>query len=126
LSGETFFATSARVVYRLRPAPKDDAPPLEEGCATPFVYLYDVSSKNAKDFTFPSTRKALSTFAGAGEIGLVESTDGGRRLRSTVTRKAQGEAVIAHLKETMKDEEPQLYCYEPKAARKIELRAGEK
>ena len=95
----------------------------EEGCKTPFVYLYDVADDNAPDFTFPSTQKALSSFAGLAEIGLVEFYEGGRRLGLTVTSKEQGEAVIAHVRANMKDEHPKLLCYEPAKPRKIEIKA---
>lgn len=36
------------------------------------------------------------------------------------SRKAQGEALIAHLTATMKNESPALLCYEPKSPRRIE------
>lgn len=109
-------------VHRLRPTPAAVTP---EPCKTPFVYLYEVSSKNEKNFTYPSTRKALSSFPEVGAIGLVEFEDSYRkRLGITVTSKAQGEAVIAHLRETMKEESPRLICYEPlKDARKIDMDA---
>jgi hypothetical protein len=121
---ETIWASNSSV-YRLRPTP--GAAPAREGeaCSTHFVYLYDVSSKNEKNFTYPSTRKALSSFAEVGSIGLVEFEDDYKgRLGITVTSKAQGEAVIAHLKETMKEENPKLLCFEPpKNARKIDMNA---
>jgi hypothetical protein len=95
----------------------------EDGCPTPFVHLYDVSADNPKDFTFPATRKALSTFAGVTEVGLVDfHAEGARRLGITVPSKAQGEALVAHIKAHMKDEDPRLICYEPKDPRKIEVR----
>jgi hypothetical protein len=89
------------------------------------VYLYEISSKNDKKFTYPTTRKALSSFPEVGAISLVEFEDGYRgRLGITVTSKAQGEALIAHLKETMKEETPRLLCFEPpKDARKIDMNA---
>jgi hypothetical protein len=122
--GETMWAGDSRGLYRLRPGPATEAP---ETCSTPFVYLYDVSPKNAEDFTFPATQKALSTFAGVSDLGLVEfKDDDTRRLGIQVPSKAQGEAVIAHIKSTMKDEDPQLYCYEPKAPRKIEIKPAGK
>jgi hypothetical protein len=109
-------------VHRLRPTPGEVAP---RTCSTPFVYLYEVSSKNDKKFTYPSTRKALSTFAEVAEIGLVEFEDDYRtRLGITVVSKAQGEALIAHLRETMKEEAPRLVCFEPpKGARTIDMNA---
>jgi hypothetical protein len=115
-----FWVSAAGSVYKLKEGPKVA---YHEGCATPFVFLYDVSSDNAKDFTFPSTRKALSTFPGVAEISLMEFYEGGRRLGVKVPSKEQGEAVIAHLKASMKDERPALLCYDPKLPRKIEMKA---
>lgn len=108
-------------VSRLREASGAD---VESDCKTPFVYLYDVSWKNDAKYTFPTTRKALSTFPAVGEIGLVEYVDDGRRLGVTVKSKEQGEAVIAHVKATMKDEQPELICYAPVKPRIIDMKGG--
>lgn len=109
-------------VFRLREGPDTE---IKDDCKTPFVFLYDVSSDNAPNFTFPTTRKALSTFAGVDELGLVEFNEtGARRLGITVTSRAQGEAVIAHVKANMKDEKPSLICYAPKEPRKIDIKKG--
>lgn len=109
------------VVYRLR---KGAGAAWKEGCATPFVYLYDVSSQNDAKFTFPATRKALSTFPEVASLSLVEVVEAeGRRLGVVVTSKAQGEAVIAHVKATMPDERPRLLCYPPKNPRVIDMTA---
>lgn len=82
-----------------------------EDCATPFVFLYDVAAKNETNYTFPTTRKALSSFAEATDLGLVETNaDGQRKLGVTVKSKAQGEALIEHLRMAMKDEKPELLC----------------
>ncbi|UQA57279.1 hypothetical protein [Polyangium aurulentum] len=116
-----FWMSSAWSVYKLKEGPKVM---YHEGCATPFVFLYDVSSDNAKDFTFPSTRKALATFPGAADLSLVEFYEVGRRLGIEVQSKEQGEAVIAHVKANMKGENPVLLCYAPKEERrKIDLKA---
>ncbi|WP_437912510.1 hypothetical protein WME73_36145 [Sorangium sp. So ce302] len=96
----------------------------ETYCKTPFVYLYDVALQNDAKFTFPTTRKALSTFPAVAQIGLVEYYEGGQRLGVTVKSKEQGEAVIAHVKANMKDEHPELICYAPKNPRVIEMKAG--
>jgi hypothetical protein len=107
-------------VYRLRPGPSGEGPAPEEGCATPFVYLYQVSGDNGPKFTYPATRKALSTFPDVAALGLVEYEDHHRtRLGLTVASMAQGQAVIAHLKEAMKDEDPRLYCFDVKTASKV-------
>lgn len=120
---DTIWAANG-TVNRLRPTPGATAPAAPEGCSTPFVYLYEVSSKNDKKFTYPSTRKALSTFPEVAALGLVEFEDDyERRLGITVTSKAQGEAVIAHLKETMKEESPRLLCFAPKDPRTIDMNA---
>jgi hypothetical protein len=112
------WASAMGVVSRLRQVPSTE---LGEGCATPFVSLYDVAVDNAKDFTFPTTRKALSTFPDAADLGLVEFYDEGRRLGVTVKSKAQAEALVAHVKATMKDEHPRALCYAPKEPRKIDI-----
>ena len=36
-----------------------------------------------------------------------------------------GEAVIAQVKANMKDEDPELLCYEPRAPRRIEMKPGD-
>jgi hypothetical protein len=114
-----FWAGAGESIYRLaegRPLA------LEEGCKTPFVYLYDVSFKNPADFKFPSTTKALSTFADAADIELVEVfVEGGRRLGIVVEDKAQGDAVIAHVKREMKGERPELLCHKPTKPRRIAI-----
>ncbi|MDC0744637.1 hypothetical protein [Polyangium mundeleinium] len=108
-------------VSRLRET--TDAAVEEEGCKTPFVYLYEVSWRNDAKYTFPTTTKALSTFPEVGDLGLVEYYDDGRRLGITVKSKEQGEAVIAHVKANMKDEHPELICYAPRVPRVIEIKA---
>ncbi|EYF06087.1 Hypothetical protein CAP_2277 [Chondromyces apiculatus DSM 436] len=115
---EGTFWVSAGGLHRLR---EGKGVAFEEGCATPFVFLYDVSSKNPADFTFPTTRKALATFPSVSELRLVEFQENGRRLGVTVPSKEQGEALIAHVEATMKDEAPRLLCYEPQKPRVIEL-----
>jgi hypothetical protein len=92
-----------------------------DGCKTPFVELYDVSPKAEPTYKFPTTTKALSTFADIEKVGLVEYYEGRRRLGITVPSKELGDAVIAHVKANMKDEDPKLLCYEPKKPRSIEV-----
>lgn len=108
-------------ISRLRESSGGDA---ETDCKTPFVYLYEVAWQNDAKFTFPTTRKALSTFPAVGEIGLVEYYEDGRRLGVTVKSREQGEAIIAHVKANMKDEHPELICYVPKNPRVIEMKGG--
>lgn len=91
------------------------------GCKTPFVYLYEVSWKNEPKYTFPTTRKALSTFPEVADITLVEYWEGRRILGVQVKSEQQGEAVIAHVKANMKDEHPELICYAPKKPRVIDM-----
>lgn len=92
-----------------------------EGCATPFVYLYDVSWKSEPTYTFPTTRKALSTFPDVAKLKLVEFNEGARRLGLIVPSKEVGEAAIAHVKANMKDEDPKMLCYQPSSTREIAL-----
>ncbi|NUO53153.1 MAG: hypothetical protein HOV80_30255 [Polyangiaceae bacterium] len=113
-----FYAADRGSLFKLEPTE-----PLEmkDGCTTPFVFLYDVSPKSEPNYSFPTTRKALSTFDKLDRIGLVEFDENGRRLGITVPDKALGEAVIAHVVANMKDEKPRLICYQPKAPRTIKL-----
>ncbi|HRI71137.1 MAG TPA: hypothetical protein PK156_43190 [Polyangium sp.] len=96
---------------------------MHDGCTSPFVHLYDVSSENKPDFTFPTTRKALASFPEVADIGLVEFYQDRRRLGITVKSKAQGEAIIAHIKNTMPKENPRLICYQPEKPRVIDIQA---
>jgi hypothetical protein len=117
----TLWTGTYEAVFRLRPGA---GTAWKEGCTTPFVYLYDVSYQNDTKFTFPGTRKALSTFPDVASLSLVEVNEGDqRRLGIVVTSKAQGEAVIAHVKANMKDENPKLLCYAPKSPRVIDMKA---
>ncbi|MDC0744541.1 hypothetical protein [Polyangium mundeleinium] len=123
LEKDTLWASAGMTVLKLR---ETKSIAFEDGCPTPFVYLYDVAPQNAPDFTFPTTQKALSTFEGAADLGLVEFFEGTRRLGITVKSKAQGEAVVAHLKATMTDEDPRLLCYAPKKNRVIPMKPKRK
>ena len=118
LDKDTLWGSTWRNVFKFR---ETKSLALTDDCATPFVYLYDVSPDNAPDFTFPSTRKALASFEGASDLGLVEFREGTRRLGLTVKSKQQAEAVLAHIKATMKNEEPKLLCYAPTSPRSIPL-----
>jgi len=113
------WASRLDAVYRLRDAPAADD---REGCPTPFVYLYEVSGNNGDRYTYPETRRALSSFPDASEIELVEFREGVPRLGVVVPTRAQGQAVIAHLAAHMKDERPTLKCYAPTAPRKVEIK----
>jgi hypothetical protein len=89
-------------------------PLFAEGCATPFVFLYDVSEKSPPGFDFPSTRKALSTFAKASDISLVEFMyESKRRLGVRVPSADVGHELVKHVAATMKDEDPALVCVDP-------------
>ena len=114
----TLWVTSGGI-HRLRPSP-GAAAPAPPPCDL-LVHLYEVDDKNDKAFTFPSTRKALSTFSEA--ISLVEFSDAFRRhLAVPVSSKEQGAAVIAHLKAAMPDETPAVRCFAlPKDARRIAI-----
>ncbi|NUO49724.1 MAG: hypothetical protein HOV80_12790 [Polyangiaceae bacterium] len=92
-----------------------------DDCKTPFVRLYDVSDKSELGYTFPTTTKALSTFADVEKISLVEYNESNRRLGITVPSKEIGEAVIAHVKANMKGEDPDLVCYVPKRPSVIKI-----
>lgn len=113
-----FWGTKHGKLYKLSPG-KSLAH--DEGCETPFVFLYDISPKALPKYTFPTTRKALKSFDGVGDISLVEFNEHGRRLGLKVPSAAVGERVIAHVRATMKDEQPKLLCYTPENPRVIEI-----
>lgn len=117
--GGTFYAALGGTLHRLEPA---DPITYAEGCKKPFVYLYDVSPKSELNYSFPTTRKALATFDKVADIQLVEFQEGVRRLGIQVPDAKTGEAVIAHVRASMKDESPVLLCYEPKTPRIIDMK----
>jgi hypothetical protein len=107
-----FWAGGAdKVVYRLRDAGTER---FDDACPSWFVYLYEASSQNAGTWTYPTTRKVLSTFPDASSLGLVEFGGYPKHVGVTVTSKSQGEALITHVRSTMKDEDPRLFCFSPK------------
>jgi hypothetical protein len=109
-------------IAKLREAREDEQ---EKPCPTPFVFLYHVSSGNANNFTFPSTRKALSTFPEVEKIKLMDYLEyGSRKLGVQVENEAQAEAVVKHIKENMKDEMPETICYSPTKPRIIDIKTG--
>jgi hypothetical protein len=106
-------------VFRLRPGTSTE---LTASCKTPFVYLSKVRDQTDRTFTFPEIRKALSSFSDVGQIHLIEYKQFGQwQLGLTVSTKAQGEAAIAHMKTTLKEEKPTLLCYAPKNPRDIPI-----
>jgi hypothetical protein len=116
----TLWVEGSNGVARLREQSAADS---EQACTTPFVYLYTVSWKNETKYSFPTTRKALSTFPEVADLRLVEYFEDVRTLGVQVKSWAQGEALIAHVTATMKDEHPELICYVPKKPRVIEMNA---
>ncbi|MDI1444035.1 hypothetical protein [Polyangium sp. 6x1] len=121
LDGDAMWASAEGKVFRVR---EGKGWSFGDDCKTPFVYLYDVSPGNANNFTFPGTRKALATFPGVADIRLVEIHEGGRRLGVVVKSQEQGEALITHVRTTMKDENPMLICHAPTKPRVIEINDG--
>jgi hypothetical protein len=112
-----FWAIVETGVQTLRPGEGID---FRDGCKTPLVHLSDVSQEAPPRYAFPATQKALSTFAEVKELGLVEFTAAGsRRLGVTVKSRAQGEAVVRHMREAMKEDDPVLVCHAPNDARTI-------
>ena len=104
--------------------PPSGLPAFAEGCATPFVFLYDISDKSPPGFDFPATRKALSSFPRVADISLVEFMHTSRRrLGLRVPSAEVGREAIKHVVENMKDEHPELVCLDPKeGVRAIPLR----
>ncbi len=96
------------------PLPAATMPPYTDACSTPFVWLYDVSSKAPAGYDFPTTRKALATFSGVADLALIEFVHGSvRRLGVKVASGAQGKALVEHVIANMKDERPSLVCLAP-------------
>jgi hypothetical protein len=103
------------------PSPSPSPPPsasalpaFTDACSTPLVFLYDVSTKSPPGYDFPGTRKALSTFSGAPDIGLLEFVHAGqRKLGVRIPSAEVGRKVIAHVVANMKDERPELVCFAP-------------
>lgn len=97
--------------------------PFSDGCVTPFVTLFDVVASSPPDFPFPSTKKALSTFAQSSDVKLVEYRhDGKRKLGVIVPSREVGDALVAHVKANMKDEAPVLVCHAPAVLREVAIR----
>ncbi|AKT42715.1 hypothetical protein [Chondromyces crocatus] len=102
---------------------KGESVAYREGCRTLFVPLHVAMHHDPEFFSFAESRQALSRFAGAASLSLVEFQAGGaRRLGIQVSSKAQGEALIAHAAATMKGEKPELLCYAPQPIRVIPLK----
>jgi hypothetical protein len=111
--------TSAAPATFSAPPPPEPPPftPYAEGCATPFVDIFEVSKNAAATFTFPSTQKALASFPSLSSIHLVEFLHRGkRRLGARVPDAEVGQALVAHIQQTMKDEKPSLVCFVPNEA----------
>ncbi len=118
----TFWVTLGGRVHRLE---KGEPAARGEACKTPFVFLYDVADKSEPKYSFPSTRKALSTFAPLEGVELVDFVAGRRRLGAFVPSWEVGVAVAAHIEKTMKDEHPRVVCFKPDKSRAIPI-AGNK
>lgn len=120
------FWLSDHGVFRLRKAPgaEGPAPPDEATCQDWFVYLYVVNFRTEPQYTFPTTRKALQSFPDGAALSLVDiqASRWVRHLGVTASSKAQAEAVAAHVRATMKDEDPRVFCYKPPpGARRLDL-----
>lgn len=117
MDGDTTWTVLDGALHKLKAGP---AVPVDGPCAAPFVYLYKAHAGNAPDYSYPTTRKALSTFAARDEIELVEFAEAGdRHVGVKVRSKAQGDALIAHLRQAMKDEDPRYFCYAPAQPRAL-------
>lgn len=113
--GLTFTRAETAEPKAPQPAPSATAlPEFTDGCSTPFVFLYDVSSKSPPGFDFPATRKALSTFGRLADIGFIEfEHKAQRKLGVKVPSAEVGREVVAHVKTTMPEERPELACFAP-------------
>jgi hypothetical protein len=97
-------------------------PPFTDGCATPFVHLYDVGATTPKIFDFPKTRKALGSFEERGDLPLLDFTHAGkRRLGVPVPSAEVGRKLIRHVRREMPEDDPRLVCFaKPEDARRVE------
>jgi hypothetical protein len=109
-------------LYRAKPGPDV---PFDDTCRTPFVHLYKAYYNNASNYGYPTTKKALASFPEPLELLEVEYVHPqrgwgrDRHLVVKVKSRAQADAVIAHVKATMKDEDPRYFCFDPKTYRKL-------
>lgn len=93
-------------------------------CATPFVFLYELPFRDA-NVRFPATRKSLASFPGASQVELVELLDWrARHLGARVVSRAQGDALVAHLRDTMKDIDPRFLCFDSRTGQKVDMSTG--
>lgn len=117
----TFWVTQGGRLQRLE---KTEPVTTGEACKTPFVFLYDVSWKSELGYTFPTTRKALASFAPLEGVELVDFVAGSRRLGAVVPSWEVGVALAAHVAKSMKDEHPQVVCFAPTSPRAIPIAGG--
>lgn len=84
-------------------------------------------SDRAATNNHPKTRESLSTFPELSDVEMLAFDEAGQpRLGVSVKSKAQGEALIAHLRPSMKDDLLRLVCYAPVKPRKIAVKAAKK
>lgn len=116
--GDTFWTAQSSLLYKLEPG---SSVKYTDECKTPFVFLYSVKSAR-KNFSFPTTRKALKSFAGVDQLKLVDFEHGQRRLGVVVPSAETGRKLVEHVKQEMKDEDPKLICFSPpEKAREIDI-----
>lgn len=135
--GDDAILLSTREVSLLGSPPADlwkDAPPapaalgevfpaFDDRCTTPFVYLYDVAATTPKNFDFPKTRKALTSFSGGEGLTLLDFEHAGkRRLGVPVGSPSVGADLVRHVRAEMPEDDPRLVCFAaPEGARKVVL-----
>ncbi len=119
--GSKFWVTREGRVYELT---RGKGTRYSAGCDAPFVYLYSVTRDAPKAYSFPKTRKALIQFEHADKLRLVEFEAAGRHVGAAVPDEATARSLIAHLKQAMPKERPELLCFAPAAARTVDLGTG--
>ncbi|MDI3284936.1 hypothetical protein [Polyangium sp. 15x6] len=97
--------------------------PSLDDCTMPFVYLGEVPPPEGAESTFQKAIEALATFPALAEISGVEYAEGGaQHFGVMVKSKAQGDAVVAHLRGNLPDPYAEPICFAPRNARSIELK----
>ena len=110
-------------IYRLRERGVTNLPPAG-ACTTPFVFFYELPFRDA-NARFSATRKSVAGFSGASQLELVDIISYGvRNLGARVPNRTQADALIAHLRATVKDADPRFLCFDSRSGHKIDLAKG--
>ncbi len=92
-----------------------------EGCRTPFVHTSDILYHGDHEFmNYEAVGESLFGFEGASSLKLLRFHELGLdRLGFAVSSRAQGEAIVEHIKKQRPDSEPRLLCFAPQKATEV-------